>query len=117
MGTKITSEIAAAFLALLIIFLVFVSGCSQRGVFPRGDKPGFDMSPEGRQQMFEQMRQQSIDACVGKMESDACIIERLEGRTMEGVCTMSDATLSCINNTMMHPMGDGTRPRGQENGA
>ena len=57
--------------------------------FERPNMPNREGQP-----MFEEMRQRSIDACIGKVERDSCTIEGGRGE-MQGTCAVENENLLC----------------------
>lgn len=70
-------------------------GVRQAGAGNRmGFGPGGNLTPEQRQQMFEERTRLAAEACKGKAEGDSCAMQDQRGNTT-GACATRNGTLAC----------------------
>ena len=84
-------------IAVLIISLTFISGCSSKTGFNR--EKFMNLTEEERQKMMQERQQIAMDACMEKVEGDECLIKSSMGE-MKGKCIIMDKDLVCTNPDM-----------------
>lgn len=92
-------------LIIFVLSIFTISGCSSDKRSARfGEMKDFgketNLTPEEKQQMFEEMQLKMQEACNNKFVGDECQLENPRG-SIKGTCELQDDNLTCKSDQQM----------------